>query len=131
MLAALIIHAVSHLWKIAEFRRYYRRATARVLARRWRRSLGVITFDVLPGLVIGVVSMLLLVIYHASRPHSACSARVPGVPDAYGDVGATPTTTPARAAGAAARGPLFYANAALVSDAIKALVGESDPIPAP
>ena len=56
VLAALIIHAVSHLWKIAEFRRYYREQRpefwlgAATLA-------GVVVFDVLPGLVIGVVSM--------------------------------------------------------------------------
>ena len=52
VLAALIIHAVSHLWKIPQFRRYYgeRRPEfwmgAATLA-------GVVVIDVLPGLVIG------------------------------------------------------------------------------
>ena len=68
VLAALIIHAVSHLWKIAEFRRYYRRARpssgwACDAGRRGRAGRA-------PGLLIGVVSMLVLSIYHASRPRS-------------------------------------------------------------
>ena len=54
VLAALIIHAVSHLWKVKEFRRYY--AERRVeFALGLATLLGVITIDVLPGLVIGVV----------------------------------------------------------------------------
>jgi SulP family sulfate permease len=85
VLAALIIHAVSHLWKIAEFRRYYAEARAEF----WlglATLIGVITIDVLPGLVVGVVSMLLLLVYRASRPHISVLARVPGVADAFGDV---------------------------------------------
>ena len=80
VLAALIIHAVSHLWKVKEFRRYY--AERRI--EFWlglATLLGVITIDVLPGLVIGVVAMLLLVVYHASRPHLGVlgpRARTPG-----------------------------------------------------
>jgi hypothetical protein len=51
VLAALIIHAVSHLWKVAEFRRYYTEARPEF----WLGLLtlaGVITLNVLPGLVI-------------------------------------------------------------------------------
>jgi hypothetical protein len=35
----------------------------------------------LPGLVIGVVSMILLVVYHAGRPHLSALGRVAGVHD--------------------------------------------------
>ena len=111
VLAALIIHAVSHLWKVTEFRRYYRGAPLEC----WlglATLLGVITIDVLPGLVIGVVSMLLLVVYHASRPHLGSSAASPACAGAYGDVGRHPDYE--RIAGLLVlrlEAPLFYANA--------------------
>ena len=129
VLAALIIHAVSHLWKVTEFRRYY--AERRVEC--WlglATLLGVITIDVLPGLVIGVVSMLLLVVYNASRPHLGILGRVPGVAGAYGDVGRHPDYQ--RIAGLLVirlESPLFYANAGPVRDRVKHLVGSSDPLP--
>jgi sulfate permease, SulP family len=91
---------------------------------------GVITIDVLPGLVIGVVSMLLLVIYNASRPYVAVLARMPGTPGAYGDNGRhreyerIPELLVLRL-----ESTLFYANATLVRDRVKYLVGASDPLP--
>lgn len=129
VLAALIIHAVSHLWKVAQFRRYY----AERHAEFWlglATLIGVITLDVLPGLVIGVISMLLLVIYNASRPHLGVLGRVPGVPGAYGDVGrhpdyeGVPDLLLLRL-----EAPLFYANAGPVRDRIKQLVGATHPPP--
>jgi len=129
VLAALIIHAVSHLWKIAEFRLYRREQPFEF----WVGVLtlaGVITIDVLPGLVIGVVSMILLVVYQASRPHLSVLGRVPGVRDAYGDVDRHPDYE--QVPGLLVlrlEAPLFYANAALVVDAVKRLTGESDPKP--
>ena len=129
VLAALIIHAVSHLWKIAEMRRYHDlRQLEFWLA--LATLLGVITIDVLPGLVIGVSAMLLLVVYHASRPHIGSLGRVPGEPGAYGDVGRhpdyerIPDVLVLRL-----ESPLFYANATPVRDRIKALVGACDPPP--
>jgi sulfate permease, SulP family len=129
VLAALIIHAVSHLWKFAELRRYYLVRPAEF----WlglATLAGVITIDVLPGLVIGVVAMVLLVVYLASRPHLAVLGRVPGVPGAYGNIDRHPdydhipdllVLRP--------NAPLFYANAVPVRDRIKYLVGASDPPP--
>ncbi len=129
VLAALIIHAVSHLWKIAEMRRYHDlRQLEFWLA--LATLLGVITIDVLPGLVIGVSAMLLLVVYHASRPHIGSLGRVPGEPGAYGDVGRhpdyerIPDVLVLRL-----ESPLFYANATPVRDRIKTLVGACDPPP--
>jgi sulfate permease, SulP family len=129
VLAALIIHAVSHLWKVAEMRRYYNQQRLEF----WlalATLLGVITIDVLPGLVIGVAAMLLLVIYRASRPHVGTLARVPGERGAYGDVGRhpdyerIPDVLVLRL-----EAPLFYANATPIRDRIKTLVGSSDPPP--
>jgi SulP family sulfate permease len=129
VLAALIIHAVSHLWKVAEMRRYYELQRLEF----WlalATLLGVITIDVLPGLVIGVGAMLLLVIYRASKPQIGSLARVPGEPGAYGDIGRHPDYE--RIPGVLVlrfESPLFYANATPVRDEIKALVGACDPPP--
>lgn len=129
VLAALIIHAVSHLWKFEQFKIYYREQRIEF----WlglATLAGVILIDVLPGLVIGVVAMLLLVIYTASRPHLGVLGRVPGVPGAYGDVERHPDyeRVPELLV-LRLEAPLFYANATLVRDQIKHLVGASDPFP--
>ena len=89
-----------------------------------------ITIDVLPGLVIGVSASLLLVVYHASRPHIGSLGRVPGEPGAYGDVGRHPdyNRIPDLLV-LRLESPLFYANATPVRDRIKALVGACDPPP--
>jgi hypothetical protein len=55
---------------------------------------GVLVFDTLPGLFIGVVVSLLLLVYRASRPHVAVLGRVPGVPGQYGDVARHPENLP-------------------------------------
>jgi sulfate permease, SulP family len=129
VLAALIIHAVSHLWKVAEMRRYLRLQPLEF----WlalATLLGVITIDVLPGLVIGVGAMLLLVVYHASRPHVGTLGHVPGEPGVYGDVGRHPDYDPIPdLLVLRLEAPLFYANATPVRDAIKTLVGACDPPP--
>lgn len=129
VLAALIIHAVSHLWKVAGMRRYYNLQRLEF----WlalATLLGVITIDVLPGLVIGVAAMLLLVIYHASRPQIGSLGRVPGEPGAYGEIGRHPDYD--RIPGLIVlrlEAPLFYANAAPVRDRVKTLVGMAVPPP--
>jgi sulfate permease, SulP family len=129
VLAALIIHAVSHLWKVTEMRRYYNLARLEF----WlavATFLGVITIDVLPGLVIGVAAMLLLVIYHASRPQVGSLGRVPGEPGAYGEIGRHPDYQRIpNLLVLRLETPLFYANATPVRDHIKTLVGASDPPP--
>jgi SulP family sulfate permease len=129
VLAALIIFAISHLYKVAEFRRYYSVRQPEFWGGR-ATLLGVIAWDVLPGLVIGVVSMLLLVVYYASRPHLGVLGSVPGTPGAYGDVGRHPDykRTPGLLA-LRLEAPLFYANTTPVRDRVKSLVGASDPPP--
>jgi MFS superfamily sulfate permease-like transporter len=129
VLAALIIHAVSHLWKVKEFRLYRREQPLEFWVGLVTLA-GVITIDVLPGLVIGVVSMIILVVYQASRPHISMLGRVPGVPDAYGDVERHPDY--AQIPGVLLlrlEAPLFYANASLVVEAVKRFAGACDPHP--
>ena len=129
VLAALIIHAVSHLMKVSEFRSYYAERPHEF----WlglTTLIGVITLDVLPGLVIGVVAMLLLVVYNASQAHLSVLGAVPGTPAAYGDIGRHPDyVTTADLLVLRLEAPLFYANASVVRKRIKALVGAADPTP--
>jgi SulP family sulfate permease len=129
VLGALIIYAVTHLFKVKEFRRYFIEQRAEF----WlglATLAGVLTIDVLPGLVIGVAAMLLLFIYRASRPYLGVIGRVRGVPGAYGDVERHPECV--QVAGLLVlrlEAPLFYANARPVADRIKQLAGGSDPLP--
>ncbi len=129
VLAALIIHAVSHLFKVAEFKRYYREQRLEFWVGVGTIA-GILTLDVLPGLGIGVAAMVLLVVYHASRPHIAVLAPVPGVHDAYVDVGRHPGyERVANLLVLRLEAPLFYANATPVAESIKQLVGSSGTIP--
>jgi sulfate permease, SulP family len=129
VLAALIIFAVSHLWKIAEFKWYFE--VSRVEFWLGVATLaGVITLDVLPGLLIGVVAMLLYFVYRASRPHVVALGRIPGVPGAYGNVKRHPEYEPVPGLLVLRlEAPVFYANATGVRDRIKTLTGAADPLP--
>src|SRR4051794_5882129 len=130
VLGALIIHAVSHLWKVAAMRRLFtERHIEFVLG--MATLLGVLTIDVLPGLVIGVLAMLLLLIYNASRPHVRVLGRLPGEPAAFVAVDRHPESE--RTPGVLVlrlEAPIIYANAAPVHDCVKRLVGEERPTPA-
>ena len=129
VLAALIIHAVARLWKFRQFRLYYREQRIEF----WlgiATLAGVTLIDVLPGLLIGVIAMLLLVIYNASRPHLGVLGAVPGVEGAYGDIERHPDYQRIPELLVLRLGaPLFYANATLVRDRVKVIVGSSDPLP--
>jgi SulP family sulfate permease len=119
VLAAMIIHAVSKLMKVAEMRRYYH------LVRRefWLGTItlvGVITLDVLPGLVIGVVLSLLVLAYLASRPVFPVMGAAPEVPGAFEDVRRHPRARPIPGVLIIRPdAPLFYANAKPLRDAVR------------
>jgi high affinity sulfate transporter 1 len=129
VLAALIIHAVSHLWKVAALRRYYNESRLEF----WLgllTLLGVITIDVLPGLVIGVTAMLLLFIWHATRTHVTVLGRVPGAPGAYGSIERHPDYQGIEGLLVLRlEAPLLYMNATPFGTRAKRLVGEADPTP--
>jgi sulfate permease, SulP family len=85
-LAAVVIAAVIELVDIGSLRRLYNVWTAR-LAQIYGHAaradftaaiaamLGVLIFDTLPGLVIGIAVSMLLLIYRSSRPHIAQLAK--------------------------------------------------------
>jgi MFS superfamily sulfate permease-like transporter len=122
VLAAMIIHAVWRLMKVAQMRRFYR------LVRRefWLGMitlLGVITLDVLPGLVIGVVLSLLVLVYRASRPAFSVMGANRDVPGAYEDVTRHASAQPVPGVLVVRPdAPLFYANAKPLRDAVRELM---------
>jgi sulfate permease, SulP family len=123
VLAALIIHAVSHLMKAGEMRRFYQLVPREF----WLAMLtlaGVIVLDVLPALILGVVIALLLLVYRASRPQISMLGADPGVPGAFADVTRHPGVVPVRGVLIVRPdAPLFYANAELVRHAIEQAAG--------
>jgi sulfate permease, SulP family len=122
VLAALIIHAVSHLMKVAEMRRFYR------LRRRefWLAMatlVAVISLDVLPALIIGVVFSLVLIIFRASRPAISRLGADPANPGAFEDMARHPDARPLPGILVIRPdAPVFYANAQAVRGTTEAAV---------
>jgi high affinity sulfate transporter 1 len=129
VLAALIIHAVAHLWKVGALRRDYAERPAEF----WlglATLVGVVAINVLPGLVIGVTSMLLLGVYNGSKPHLAVLGRIPGVGGAYGSVRRHPENEEIEGLLLLRLdAPVIYSNANPVRDRIKRLVGAAQSLP--
>ena len=130
-LAAVVIAAVVELVDIAAIRRFYRLYTHR-LGRIYGKAarpdfiasvvamFGVLLFDTLPGLILGIVVSLLLLLYRASKPNVAVLGRVPGTTGQFADLQRHPENT--AVAGVTvlrAESGLFFANADTVRAAIK------------
>jgi SulP family sulfate permease len=89
----------------------------------------VILIEVLPGLMIAVVLSLIYVIYKSSRPHGSLLGKVPGVPGAYTDLERHPENRPIPGLIIfRLDSPLYFANASLVRERVRALVKESKPL---
>ena len=130
-LAAVVIAAVVELVDIdalQELRRAYTPRLREIYGAAARPDLiaalaamfGVLIFDTLPGLFIGVVVSLLLLVYRASRPHVAMLGRVAGTDkfvdvERYDDVQPVPGVVVLRP-----ETGLFFANADAVRDRIRA-----------
>jgi high affinity sulfate transporter 1 len=149
-LSAIVIAAVVELVDVGALRRLYRLATlpgAGRLALGARPDflaamaalLGVLVFDTLPGLFIGIGVSLLLLLYRASRPHVARLGRVPGGGQ-YGDLARHPENqAPDGVAVLRVESGLFFANADAVraallaagaEDGIDAVVLDAETVPA-
>ena len=96
-LAAVVIAAVVELVDfptLAELYRVYTRRLGRYYGVAARPDfiaavaalVGVLVFDTLPGLFIGIAMSILLLIYRASHPHVAVLGKVPGTAGQYGDL---------------------------------------------
>jgi high affinity sulfate transporter 1 len=104
-LAAVVIAAVIELVDIpalAALYRVYTRQLGRYYGVAARPDfiaavaalVGVLVFDTLPGLFIGIGISLLLLIYRASYPHIAVLGKVPGTAGQYGDLERHPDNQP-------------------------------------
>jgi MFS superfamily sulfate permease-like transporter len=116
MIRAPSAASVSHLMQVRQMRRFY----ALQRSDFWLGMLallGVITIDVLPGLLIAVGASLLLFVYRASRPHVAVLGKVPETADAYTDLQRHPANQvlPGLVI-VRLDAPLFFANAAVVRE---------------
>jgi len=127
VLAALIIHAVSRLMKVGEMRKFYRLVPREF----WLGALtlgGVIILDILPGLIIGVVTSLILFVYVASRPPISVLGEEPGEPGNFVDVRRHPEAVPPSGILIVRPdAPLFYANVGAVRTAVESMVSSSSP----
>jgi SulP family sulfate permease len=90
----------------------------------------VLLFDVLEGMIIGLLASLLFVIYKSSRAGLSSLGRVPGVPGAYSDVARHPDDTPVPGVLIVRLdAPLYYANALTVRDAVRSMIAAQEPLP--
>ena len=131
-LAAVVIAAVIELIDVKAIATLYRVASAG--AGRFAAGarpdftaavaalLGVLIFDTLPGLFIGIGVSLLLLLYRASRPHIALIGRVPGTPDQFGDIQRHPeNAVPEGVVIVRVESALFFANAEVVRARLRKL----------
>ena len=148
-LAAVVIAALIELVDIrslVELYRLYTRRLGRIYGVAARPDFiaalaalfGVLIFDTLPGLFIGIGVALLLLLYRTSRPHVAVLGRVPGTPDQYGDISRHPQNEQLPdVVVLRVESGLFFANAdwvrshilAQVTDETKAIVLDAESIP--
>jgi high affinity sulfate transporter 1 len=125
VLAALIIHA---LWHIVSARKlHYAR-----LVSRTEFVLGLLTFagvifiDVLQGMLLGLISAILVIIFRSSRPHLSRLGKMQES-GAYSDLTRHPEAVPVPGMLIIRfDAPLYYANAITVRDEIMQRIGDAD-----
>jgi high affinity sulfate transporter 1 len=133
-LAAVVIAALVELVDVRSLRALYR-VRSGVLGPVAARPdfvaaiaalLGVLVFDTLPGLFIGIGIAVVLLVYRASRPHVAVLGHAPGVETQWTDVARHPENE--QAPGVVVLRPeagLFFANADWVRDEIRSREGDA------
>jgi len=134
-LAAVVIAAVIELVDIGALRGFYGMYSSR-LGRIYGHAarpdfiaavaamLGVLIFDTLPGLVIGIVVSLGLLLYRTSKPHVARLGLVRST-DQFSDIDRHPDNEPTPGVAVLrVESGVFFANADAVRDAIKQAAAE-------
>ena len=129
VLGALIIHAVWHILASRKLRTLRHESKTEfwfgLLA-----MLGVLLIDVLEGMIIGLVSSLVFMIYRSSRPYLATVGRIPCAPGAYSDLERHPENAPVPGVLILQlHAPLYYANALTVRDQVRERVDATQPPP--
>ena len=129
VLGAIVIASVIGLMDVAELKRFY--ASNRVdFVLAMVAMFGVLTTDVLTGLLIAVFLSLLIILYRASRPYVAVLGKVPGQAATYGDVARHPENM--QVPGlliVRLDAPLYFLNANVARGQILDLVTASQPPP--
>jgi sulfate permease, SulP family len=130
-LGAVVVAALLELVDVDALVKLYRLSTRRlgkiygVAARpdfiaAMAAMFGVLIFDTLPGLFIGIAVSLVLLVYRVSHPHVATLGQVPGS-DVYTDIDRNPQNTiDPKIAVIRVEGGLFFANADAVAASIRA-----------
>jgi sulfate permease, SulP family len=129
VLGAIVIASVIGLMNVPELRRYY--ASNRVdFVLAMVALLGVITTDVLTGLLIAVFLSLIIILYRASRPYLAILGKVPGQEAAYGDLARHPEnlSVPGLLI-VRLDAPLYFLNANVARSQLLDLISASQPAP--
>ena len=150
VLAAVVIAAVLELVDVAAMLRLYRVVTGPLrhiygpaaradFIAALAAMLGVMVFDTLPGLFIGIIVSVVLLVYRASRPHVAELGLDPANPDRYVDLSRHPSAKgPEGIAILRVESGLFFANAdgveavlraAAHRPAIRAVVLDAESVP--
>lgn len=129
VLGAIVIASVISLMNVPELRRYY--ASNRVdFVLAMVALLGVVSTDVLTGLLIAVFLSLVIILYRASRPHLAVLGKVPGQKAAYGDLERHPENLliPGLLI-VRLDAPLYFLNANVARSQLLSLISSSQPAP--
>lgn len=129
VLGAIVIVSVIGLMDAPELRRYY--ASNRVdFVLAIVALLGVISADVLTGLLIAVFLSLVIILYRASRPYLAVLGRVPGQVETYGDLMRHPENLPVPGLLIVRLdAPLYFLNANVARGQLRDLISSSQPAP--
>src|SRR5262249_7971783 len=130
-LAAVVIAALVELVDWRTLRGYYRVWTSRLAAiygpavradfpAAMAARLGVLIVDALPGLILGIIVSIILLVYRASRPHVAVLGHIPGTRAQFGDIerNAANEQIPGLAI-LRPESPLFFANADRIRDVVR------------
>lgn len=129
VLAAIVITSVIGLMDVVELRRYY--SSNRVdFVLAMVALLGVVSTDVLTGLIIAVFLSLVIILYRASRPHVAVLGKAPGQVAVFGDIARHPENL-------AVPGllivrldaPLYFLNANVARGQVFDLISSTQPAP--
>lgn len=123
VLGAVVISAVWGTFNVAEMRRVWR-SNRLDFAAAAVALLGVITIDLLPGLLIAVMMSFILVIYRASRPAIPSLERIPGGP--YVDADRWRTEPTSGVVVLRFEAPLIFASAEALEQRVDELVEHSE-----
>lgn len=126
VLGAIVISAVIGFMRIGELRRFYQ-LSRYGLPLSLTALVGVLVLGVLPGLLIAVALTIVLLLQRISRPNAAVLGRLSDG-SGYGDIQrhSDAETEPGLLI-FRLDAPLFFANATLLRDRLRALVSESEP----